>query len=302
MGDHRSTNIGFIGLGLMGSAMAARLQDLEYQLTVIAHNNRAPIDAAVARGAIEVQSYGALAATADIIMLCVDNSTTVETVMRGDQGILSSIRAGTLVIDFGTSLPGSTLALAQACKDKNCAMMDAPLGRTPAHAKDGLLNIMAAGDPADFTRAKPVLDDLGENVFHVGPIGAGHTLKLINNFMSMTFTCAMSEAFAMADLAGLKRSMLYEVLAAGPNHSGMMDFIKAGAVDKDRDKLAFSIANGLKDVRYYGKMADAFAVQSFLGSAIKNALGSADSAGWGDRYVTELVDYIAATYSKEDRP
>ena len=91
---------------------------------------------------------------------------------------------------------------------------------------------------------------LGENVFHVGPIGAGHTLKLINNFYAMTTACAMSEAFAMADLAGLKRETLYQVMSAGPLKSGMMDWIKAAAVDSDPNQLAFSVVNGLKDVGY----------------------------------------------------
>ncbi len=297
MSAHRTTKIGFIGLGMMGAAMVQRLQDLGYRLTVVAHHNRKPIEAAVDRGAVEVSSPGEVAAACNVVMLCVDNSAAVEAVMHGESGVLSQLTPGTLVVDFGTSLPASTKFLARECRDKGGAMMDAPLGRTPAHAKDGLLNIMAAGDEADFNRVKPVLEDLGENVFHVGPIGAGHTLKIINNFFSMTTACAMSEAFAMADLAGIERSMLYEVMAAGPNRSGMMDFIKARAVDKDREKLAFSILNGLKDVGYYAKMTEDLDVQSYIASSIKNALESATSSGWGDNYVTELVDFFAREYA-----
>ena len=82
-------------------------------------------------------------------------------------------------------------------------------------------------------------EDIGENVFHIGPIGSGHTLKLINNFFAMTTACAMSEAFAMADLAGLDRQTLYDVMASGPLHSGMMDWVKAEAIDGIPDQLAF---------------------------------------------------------------
>ena len=297
--SEKKPKIGFIGLGLMGSAMVKRLQDLDYELTVVANRNRKPIEDAVARGAVEASSPAEVAKNSEVVMLCVDTSDAVNTVMRGDNGVLAGIQAGALVIDFGTSIPGSTRALYQECKDRGASMMDAPLGRTPAQAVDGLLNIMGAGDEEDFERAKPVLDDLGENVFHVGPVGAGHTLKLINNFYAMTTACAMSEAFAMADLAGLKRETLYEVMSSGPLRSGMMDWIKANAVDKDPQQLAFSIVNGLKDVGYYSSMADDFKVPSFISPATKNALSVANSSGCGTSMVPEMVDFFADLYKKD---
>lgn len=297
MSEQTRPKIGFVGLGLMGSAMAQRLQSLGYELTVIAHRNRKPIEDAVSRGATEASTLSELASNNEIVMLCVDTSAAVEAVMRGDDGVLAGLQPGSLVIDFGTSIPGSTRALGEECKARGASMMDAPLGRTPAQAVDGLLNIMSAGEKADFDRAKPVLDDLGENVFHVGPIGAGHTLKLINNFYAMTTACAMSEAFAMADLAGLKRETLYDVMSSGPLKSGMMDWIKANAVDKDPMALAFTIVNGLKDLGYYSSMADDFKVPSFIAPATKNALGIAKSTGWGDKMVPEMVDFIADVFS-----
>ena len=175
--------------------------------------------------------------------------------------------------------------------------MDAPLGRSPAQAKDGLLNIMSAGTETDFYRMKAVFEDLGENIFHVGPIGTGHTLKLINNFLGMTIACAMSEAFAMADLAGLNRKTLYDVISCGPLKSGMMEMIKTGAVDNEPEKMAFSIANGLKDVGYYSKMADDFQVASFISPAVKHTFSRADSAGWGKKMVPELVSFMAKTFA-----
>jgi len=288
--------IGFIGLGLMGAAMAGRLQSLGYPLTVIAHRNRAPIDAAVARGATEATNPAELAGASDIVMICVDTSDAVEAVMLGDKGVLAGIKAGATVIDFGTSLPGSTKRLGAAFAQKQAHYLDAPLGRTPAHAVDGKLNIMGAGDKAAYEAVKPVLDDLGENVFHVGPLGAGHTLKLINNFFAMTTATAMSEAFAMADQAGLERQTLYDVMSAGPLRSGMMDFVKANAVDGDPTMLAFSIANARKDLGYYSAMADGFDVPSLMSPATKQALGLAKAEGWGDRMVPEMADFIAELF------
>lgn len=291
-------SIGFIGLGLMGSAMVERLQSLGYPLTVIANRNRANIDAAVGRGATEATSAAKVAAAADVVMMCMDTSASVEARMRGEDGVIAGLRPDALVIDFGTSLPGSTVALAAEVEVAGGRYMDAPLGRTPSHAVDGLLNIMAAGAPEDFARAEPILRDLGENVFHVGPLGSGHTLKLINNFFAMTTATAMAEAFAMADRAGLPRDQLYNVMSAGPLHSGMMDFVKAYALDAKPDALAFSITNARKDTGYYAAMADAFGVPSLMGHAAKQALGLAKAAGHGDRMVPQMVDYFTELFEE----
>jgi len=289
--------IGFIGLGLMGSAMVQRLLDLGYPMTVIAHRNRTGVEAAIERGAAEAKTAKELAAASDIVMFCMDTSASVESRVFGDDGVLAGIRPDTVVIDFGTSLPGSTRKIAEDMAAKGAHYMDAPLGRTPSHGREGKLNIMGAGDQGIYAQVKPVLDDLGENVFHVGPIGAGHTLKLINNFFAMTTACAMSEAFAMADLAGLPRQNLYDVMAAGPLRSGMMDFVKAEAIDGEI-QLAFSVANAAKDVGYYVKMADELDAPTQMSQCAKNLLSLAKAQGFGDRMVPEMVHYFEELFRK----
>ena len=284
--------IGFIGLGLMGSAMVERLQALGYPLTVMAHRNRMRVDAAVARGAAEVGTARAIAEASEIVMLCVDTSRSVEARMRGPDGVIAGLAPDKVVIDFGTSLPASTKDLGEEVAATGATMLDAPLGRTPAQAVEGRLNIMGAGNAEVFESVRPVLEDLGENVFHVGPLGSGHTLKLINNFFAMTSACAMSEAFAMADRAGLSRETLFEVMGAGPLRSGMMEFIKAHAIDGEM-QLAFSIANASKDVGYYAQMAEALEVPTQMSVAARNALSLAKASGWGDRMVPEMVDWFA---------
>ena len=286
--------IGFIGLGLMGAAMVGRLQDQGYALTVLANRSRANVDAAVARGAAEASSARDLAAASDIVMLCVDTSASVEARMRGDDGVIAGLKPGAIVIDFGTSLPGSTRALGEEVAAAGGAYLDAPLGRTPAHAKDGLLNIMGAGDEAAFARVRPVLEDLGENVFHLGPLGAGHTIKLINNFMGMTTAAAMCEAFAMADAAGVPRGELYDVMSAGPLRSGMMDFVKGYAVDGDPSMLEFAIKNGAKDVGYFRRMAEDAGFSGYIAKGTSDALSAARDAGHGDKMVSQLVDFLSA--------
>lgn len=284
--------IGFIGLGLMGRAMVERLQARGYPLTVLGHRDRTGIEEALARGATEAKSAKALAEASDIVMLCVATSEQVEANIFGERGVLAAARPGLVAIDFGTSLPGSTKRIGAEMAAKGATYLDAPLGRTPAHAREGKLNIMCAGDEAAYARVKPVLDDLGENVFHLGPLGSGHTIKLINNFFGMTVACAMSEAFAMADAAGIPRERLYEAMAAGPLRSGMMDFIRNYSAEGKID-LAFSVANGAKDVGYYRQMAEELGAHSRMSGAADGLLREARDGGFGERMVPELVDYLA---------
>ncbi len=164
------------------------------------------------------------------------------------------------------------------------------------HARDGLLNIMGAGDKAAYDKVKPVLDDLGENVFHLGPLGAGHTIKLINNFFAMTTANAMSEAFAMADKAGVPRQGLYDVMAAGPLRSGMMDFVKAYAIDGNPEMLAFTVKNAAKDVGYYVQMAQDAGVDSIMSQCARRALTESIEAGRGDTLVPQQVDFFTQKF------
>lgn len=285
--------IGFIGLGLMGSAMVERLQSCGYAVTVTANRNRVPIEAAVERGAAEVGSPRDVAARSDIVMLCVDTSDAVESVMLGENGVIEGLQQGALVIDFGTSLPTSTQKLAALVKEKGASMMDAPLGRTPAHAALGQLNIMAAGAEDDFARAKPVLEDLAENLFHLGPLGTGHQIKLLNNFVGQTQALAAAQAFAVADKVGVPRQAFYDVVSAGPVGSGMLDFVKAYAVDGDPDQLEFSLDNARKDVGYFVSMAESAGFDSVIGRATYNCLDDAVNASFGSRHVSEIVDFFA---------
>lgn len=290
--------IGFIGLGLMGGAMAGRLLDQGYSLTVLGNRDRTYLDAAIARGATEAQTAKDVAAASDVVMLCMGTSDHVESRMRGDDGVIAGLRKGATVVDFGTSLPGSSRTLASEVASAGGTFLDAPLGRTPSHAKDGLLNIMASGDKAAFDKVEPVLKDLGENIFHLGKVGSGHTIKLINNFFGMTVANAMAEAFAMADVAGVERQQLYDVMAAGPLRSGMMDFVKAYGVDGDATMLAFAIKNAAKDVGYYAKMAEDAGINSVMSKGTLAALNDARDNGQADDMVSQMVDYYAQKFAK----
>ncbi|MDN3380124.1 MULTISPECIES: NAD(P)-dependent oxidoreductase [unclassified Pseudoalteromonas] len=282
--------IGFIGLGLMGGNMVENLQNKGYELIVMDLNKDA-VAACVARGAKTTDSAKELAAGADIVMLCLTTSAIVEKVVYSEDGILAGIKEGAVLVDFGTSIPSSTKKIGADLANKGVGMIDAPLGRTPAHAKDGLLNIMASGDIDTFNKVKPVLDEQGENVFHLGELGAGHTTKLINNFMGMTTVCAMSQAFAVADRAGVDRQQLFDIMSTGPSNSPFMQFCKNYAVDNVSD-LGFSIANANKDLGYFLQMVADLGTESKIAEGSSANLQAAFDAGMGQGNVPEIFDYF----------
>jgi 3-hydroxyisobutyrate dehydrogenase-like beta-hydroxyacid dehydrogenase len=284
--------IGFMGLGMMGAAMVECLQKKGYAVTVLGNKNRAPIDAAIARGASEATTAKELAEKSDIIMLCMGTSEHVEGRMYGDDGVIAGLQNGAVVVDFGTSLPASTQKIGADVAQNGGTYLDAPLGRTPEHAVDGLLNIMCSGDKQAFDKIKPVLEDQGENVFHLGALGAGHSIKLINNFFGMTLASAMCEAFAIADKAGVDRQQLYDVMSAGPLHSPMMDLVKAYAVDGDINKLEFSVKNANKDVGYFQTMANDLGFKGMISPATAKTFDAATQDGFGEDNVPAILDYI----------
>jgi 2-hydroxy-3-oxopropionate reductase len=292
--------IGFIGLGLMGSAMVERLQSLGYELMVKGNRSRVKIDEALTRGAVESVSAKELAEKVDIVMFCVDNSASVESNIYGESGILFGVKAGTIVIDFGTSLPASTLKISADLAEKGAFYLDCPLGRTPSHAKNGKLNIMGAGEEKIFHQLKPILEDLGENVFYLGSSGTGNKIKLLNNFFAMTTACAMAEVFAMADAAGVPRDKVYQAMSAGPLRSGMMDFIRNYAIDGKID-LAFSVDNAAKDINYYVQMANDLERTSRMAVAAQSTLAEAVEMGQGAKLVPQMVDFLSEYLGKKPK-
>ena len=284
--------IGFIGLGLMGGNMVENLQTRGFKVNVMDLNKDA-VAKVVARGnATEVATGKELAEKSDIVMLALTTSKVVELVVYGESGILAGMSEGSVLVDFGTSIPASTRKIGADLAAKGAGMIDAPLGRTPAHAKDGLLNIMAAGDIDTFNKVKPVLDEQGENVFHLGALGAGHTTKLINNFMGMTTVAAMSQAFAVAKLAGVDGQQLFDIMSAGPSNSPFMQFCKFYAVDGE-EKLGFSVANANKDLGYFLAMVKDLGTESLIAEGTSAGLQAAVDAGLGQNDVPVIFDYFS---------
>jgi 3-hydroxyisobutyrate dehydrogenase-like beta-hydroxyacid dehydrogenase len=180
-------SIGFIGVGLMGQGMARNLVDKGFPLTVMGHRNRKPVEELVAAGAREAKTPRELAQNATIIFLCVTGSAQVEAVVNGPDGIVAGARPGTVVIDCSTSDPTVTVRIAQELEAKGLHLADAPLGGTPAQAAQGQLSSMVGATPEVFARIRPAIEAWAQKVTHLGPVGDGHKMKLLNNFLSMGY-------------------------------------------------------------------------------------------------------------------
>jgi len=171
-------------------------------------------------------------------------------------------------------------------------MLDVPLGKSSAAAEEGTLNMMAGGSEADFARAKPLLETMSENLFHVGGLGIGHRIKLINNGYSMAVAILAAEAMAVAREGGVDLQLVHQVMGAGPNRSDFFDWIMASAVSGDETKLAFAIKNGFKDMGYFNAMADEVGVNATLPAAAFNRMEKIVKDGHGEDYVPAVMRHI----------
>lgn len=285
--------VGFAGVGLMGRGMAGNILAKGYPLTVLGHQNRAPVEALKADGAGEAASPRELAETSDIIFLCMPNSRVVERVCLGDDGIVHGAKPGTLVLDTSTAEPASTKRVAAALAEKGIDFIDAPMTMTPKEAMEGTLNVLVGGPDALVEKARPVLECYARNIFHIGPLGAAHALKLINNFMSMSMSALIAEAATTARASGVDLGKLREVVSAGAVNSGLFQKIMAYAVDGDASGLQFAMANARKDVGYYNDIAAEAGLPAPFGSAALQLYTLACATGHGEEYVPLLVDVMA---------
>lgn len=285
--------IGFIGVGLMGHGMAKNIVEKGYPLVVMGHRNRAPVEDLLQRGATEVKTPKEMAEKCDIIHLCVSASPQVEEVIRGTDGILSSGKTGLTVIDCSTSDPVSTLQLAAELKAVGMDFADAPLSRTPKEAEAGTLDTMVGADPETFRKIKPVLECWAGVIVHLGDVGLGHKMKLINNFVSMGYAVLYSEALAIARKSGLTIDQVHAVLSQGRMRNGFYDTFMKYSVERDENAHKFTITNAHKDMRYMANMANSAGAVNSVQAVVKNAFAAMEATGGGEKYVPMLADFIA---------
>lgn len=284
--------IGFIGLGFMGHGMAKNIVDKGYALTVLGRSKRQPVEDLIGRGAVEVKSAKEVAVRSDVIFLCVTGSREVETILRGDGGLKQGLQAGSIVVDCSTSDPNSTLALAAEVAALGVDYADAPLGRTPKEAWAGTLDTMVGAKDEVFAKLKPVLETWAGKVVHIGGVGDGHKMKLLNNFLSLGYAALYAEALTLSAKVGITPQRFDSVIRGGRMDCGFYQTFMQWTLDGNRDAHKFTIANAFKDLRYLESMADAAGLVNMMGNATKNAFAVAAAQSPED-YVPMLPDHIA---------
>jgi 3-hydroxyisobutyrate dehydrogenase-like beta-hydroxyacid dehydrogenase len=285
--------VGFIGVGLMGHGMAKNIVAKGYPLVVMGHRNREPVEHLKSLGAREATTARELAAQCGIVHLCVTGSPQVEALLRGSDGIIASGRRGLVVIDCSTSNPVSTLALGQEMEAAGMTLVDAPLSRTPVEAEAGTLDTMVGCDQDTFAAIEPVLRCWAGNVVHLGPLGLGHKMKLVNNFVAMGYAALFSEALAIARKAGLTVEQFHAVIGSGRMRSGFYDTFIQWSLLGNENAHRFTISNAHKDMRYLASMANEIGAVNNLQALVKNGFAAMDAAGQGPRYVPMLADFVA---------
>jgi 3-hydroxyisobutyrate dehydrogenase-like beta-hydroxyacid dehydrogenase len=282
--------IGFIGAsGLMGHGMAKNLLAKGHDVALTVHRNRERVADLLAAGAAERRNGAELAGASEIVFLCVTGSPQVEQSLTAADGVLAGARRGLVVIDCSTSEPDSTARLRETCAAAGVTLVDAPLTRTPLEAEAGRLNVMVGTDGETFARIEPVLRAFAENVFHVGGPGAGHVVKLLNNFIAQAICTATAEAFAVGQRAGIEPKRLVEIVSAGAVNSGLFQMM-AKTLDGDLGALRFELDNARKDIRYYTHLAESLAIPTIVGEAVHQSLVLASALGHGKKFVPSLVE------------
>ncbi len=285
--------IGFIGVGFMGHGIAKNLVEKGWSLTVMAHRNREPVDDLVKRGAKEAASPKEIAEASDIVFLCITASPQIEAVIRGPGGIVEGAHEGLIVVDTSTADPNSTLALAAELEKHGVRLADAPLGGTPVQAEAGELSAMVGAADDTFAEIKAPIEAWAARVVHLGPVGTGHKMKLLNNFVSLGYAAIYAEALATASKVGISPQTFDSVLRGSRMDCGFYQTFMKYVLERDRDAHKFTLSNAHKDMRYMAAMGNEAGVANYVASAVKGAFATADGIGRGDDFVPMISDILA---------
>ena len=284
--------IGVLGTGRMGSAMAERLLDSGHTLTV--WNRSADKTAAlVTRGAVAAATPAGVVAASEIVLSVLTDASAIEAAYGGAHGALSAPLAGQLFIEMSTVRPATPIALAARIRAAGGAMIECPVGGTVGPAREGKLFGLVGGEAADVERARPLLAQMCRRVEHVGPLGAGASMKLAINLPLLVYWQALGEALALAAPAGLDPARLIDILADTSGAPALMKF-RGGAVASalagaDLGPAHFNIDSIRKDLRTMLEEGHALGRELPAAAAALGSFDAAAAQGMGDRDGAELA-------------
>jgi 3-hydroxyisobutyrate dehydrogenase-like beta-hydroxyacid dehydrogenase len=285
--------VAFLGLGIMGWPQAANVARAGFDLTVWNRTRTRAEQFSAQHGSHIATSPAEAAEEADVTITMVPDVPEVEEVIFGARGAAAGLRGGSLAIDMSTIAPEASISIGQRLREQRVGFLDAPVSGSRPKAEDGTLTIMAGGEAADFERAKPVLEAMGQLVVHVGPQGHGSVVKLINNTLAAINAAALAEALLLARREGVDTDAVREVVAASSGASTMLA-LKAGPMLEHDYEPLFKLEHMLKDVRHYLDTAHAAGISTSLSTAAERLYTQADRDGLGGS------DFAAVMSAVED--
>ncbi|MGG3797992.1 NAD(P)-dependent oxidoreductase [Metabacillus fastidiosus] len=270
--------LAFIGLGNMGFPMSCNLVKAGY--TVYGVNRSEPKELQFQKQGGHIgKSLKELAQEADVIMTCLPLPADVEKVLLGEEGIIPNGKENLIIIDFSTVSPNLNKKIYAAAKEKNMAFLDAPISGGTTGAEAGTLSIMVGGDKEIYDKVLPIFEILGKNVYHIGESGSGSSIKLLNQYMVSAHTQAVSEAFVLAEKAGIDLGLLYEILNVSYAQSKIMERHYINNISKDDFTPGFELGLLHKDISLVNEMASSFDVTLPLGQKVTELISEALEAG-----------------------
>jgi 3-hydroxyisobutyrate dehydrogenase-like beta-hydroxyacid dehydrogenase len=278
--------VGFIGIGIMGSRMAANLRAAGFELTVWNRTRATAEQWAQRHGAIVADTPAALAASSDVVITMLVDGSQVESVLLAEDGVAAAARDGLLCVDMSTIGPAAARQIGTALGKRGLGFMDAPVTGSSPKAEDGTLTIMAGGEESDFEGARPLFEAMGELIVHVGPLGHGQMVTLINNTVA-----AINTAVLLGKKAALDLDALVEVMSAGSGSSAMLD-LKAPAMRAHDYTTLFKLGHMLKDMRLCLEEAKALGKEMVFAERVHEILQAADERELGDRDFAALLEVL----------
>jgi 3-hydroxyisobutyrate dehydrogenase len=281
-------SVAFLGLGIMGSGMAGRLVANGFSVAVF-NRNPEKAKALAAKGAQVATSPHEAASGASVIISMVADDTASRSVWLGQDGALAGAGAGTVCIECSTVTVDWVRELAAAAAAKECELLDAPVTGSKSHAAAGELSFLVGGTATGLDKVRPILAAMGKTVVHVGAVGSGALLKLINNFVCGVQIAALAEAMAMIERSGLDRAKALEVLTNGAPGSPLVKAVSARMTTPDYTPN-FLLRLMAKDLNYAGKEAAKLNVELSTALAALSEFQRAIAAGHGEKDIAAVVE------------
>ncbi len=284
-------SLAFLGLGIMGSRMAANLVRAGFALTAWTHTPGKAERWAAEHGARAATTPAEAAAQSDIVVSMVVDGGQVASVLLGEDGVIECERGGLLCVDMSTIGPTDARRIAAGLAGHGMRMLDAPVTGSSPRAEDGTLTIMAGGEREDFERARVLLEVMGSLVVHVGELGQGQMLKLINNALGAANAAALAEALLLARSTGVDLDAFVEVVSAGSGASAQLALKSAPMRAHDYTTL-FKTAHMLKDVRLCLEEAQADGVPFPAAGHARDLLTAAEGRGHAEQDYASIIEAV----------